>query len=216
MQDEREDPTFLFLWILSRLSPSQQQRVTSLQGALEPRILLTVLADVLPLLRGEPGLATAVGDDEALITIYVNACRRAGMTNLFDPHSHPSLRANEPGGIPDADRGASVTAVLRNVSELRALFEARQEYLMDASGASENLVRGNTTNESSTVRLTYHEHIALFTGVLNAAVTNAGRERLWLWLLAHEPSCIAAAHVLKSQASAANRRVDEARRALLS
>ena len=131
-------------------------------------------------MKGEPGLATLIGDDEALITIYVNACRRAGMTHLFDPHSHPSLRANEPGGIPDAERGASVTFILNNVSELRALYNARQESMQNffkEEEASEILVQNNTRDDSfsngNTVHLTYYEHVALFTGVLGASVSAA-------------------------------------------
>jgi hypothetical protein len=209
------DPTLLheiFLWIVSRLPSSQQQRITSLQGALEPRILLSVLSDVLPVLKGEPGLSEAIGDDEALITIYVNSCRRAGMTFLFDPHSHPSLRANEPGGISEVERSASVSAILKNVAELRALFNAKNECIMNPG--SENLVESVSSDETRIVRLTFFEHVALFTGIVGDKVSQAGRERLWIWLLVNEPNCIQAANVLKQQASAATRRVDEARRAL--
>jgi hypothetical protein len=117
----------LCLWLVARAPPSV--RVSSLQGALQPTLLLAVLADLLPApAPGEPSLADARGDDEALVTVYVNACRRAGLRRLFDANSHPSLRGGALGGGDGGAFDAGVAEVLRNVTELRALAEARDRH----------------------------------------------------------------------------------------
>ena len=96
----------LCLWLMRRAPPAQAARVSSLQGALQPLVLLGVLAEVLPPLGGgEPGLADVRGDDEALLTVYVNACRRAGLRFAFDPGAHPALRGPAVGDAEDEGGG---------------------------------------------------------------------------------------------------------------
>lgn len=109
----------LCMWILDMLPPTHRSNVSSLSSALDPVHLLAVLAQVMPAIPDEPDLhsLTSVSRDsdlhndsvEAMLTIYVNTCRRLGMRCLFAPHTHPALAAASAtgGGAPPPARGAA-------------------------------------------------------------------------------------------------------------
>lgn len=231
-----DDPLLLHdlcMWLTARV-PSQAASITSLMAALDPVILLHTLAQILPQMPGEPGLAHVTGDHETLITVYVNACKRFGIEKLFDPHAHPCLD------------GADIGAVVANVRQLRAIWEARDR---DAAGPIHRLDGGEIAGEvpsaatevptasaavpaavaaapvprpaelpegwsSSPLHLSYVEHCALYSGRLGAGITPASRERLWRWLLVHEPSVVTPSWEAEgaSRAAGAKRRLNEAAR----
>jgi hypothetical protein len=215
----------LWLWVCARVPGLG---VTSLLAALDPPILLAVLAQIVPRVPGEPDLSQVRGDTETLLTVYLNACRRLGVRSLFAAASHPS----SPGAGDDAD----LRGVLANLAELRALAAARDagdgapvEFAAPAAAANAVAdARGHGPHSDTPPRraapntsggppaLTYAEHCALYLGTLPSDVGPLGRERLWSWLLACEPSCVRPATDAagRAQAGSAARRINEARRAL--
>ena len=74
----------LVSWVSSHV-PSAG--VVGLMTALQPSVLLHILALVAPACAGEPPLSSACGsaEKELLATVYYNACRRLGMRFVCAP-----------------------------------------------------------------------------------------------------------------------------------
>lgn len=251
----------LCMWLVQIAEASgRSHQLTSLSAALEPEVLLCVLSQVIPKVENEPDIACVDGDPETLLTVYINSCRRFGMRCLYPAHAHPALVSeHSSSAAPSASAGLAETgsgqqqqpdmgAVLRNVLELRAIYDAKHGGSTDVVRVDGLLQHSDMRRNSSVigiagqpssaapsqgaqqvqrhhqshsdhsaadpaaVPLTFAEHCSLYTGRVSSDVTPAGRERLWTWLLEHEPSCIRSLDSTRAQAVAASRRINEARR----
>lgn len=215
-----EDPlTELCEWVTSRLPALHASHVRGLQAALDPRVLLVLMSQTLPPLPRAPLLSALrhCGDTAALATLHANACRRAGMRYVCPPQELPALG------------GSNLSLCLANVIEMRMVLENvdggcfRVETLSkrvaallgehDANKLHDANKRGDSAASSFTAPLlSAAERRVVYEGSLPASSTPTARTRLWLWLLAEEPECIAAAKFHRAHAAAASRRVSEAQR----
>ena len=150
---------------------------SSLQSAITPHVLLLVLSQIVPATH-EPSLATVSLDELGAVTVFCNACRRLGMRFLFAPADLLELsgRARLPD---DSPAGGGFAAVLACLSELFAISRARgSPDLVDASYAALGTA-GGASPLDPTLRLTYAEHEALYTGVFPCTMSASARVRLW-------------------------------------
>lgn len=168
------DLTQLLQWINHAVKGAS---FSSLQSAITPHALLLVLSQIVPATH-EPSLATVSLDELGAVTVFCNACRRLGMRFLFAPADLLELsgRARLPD---DSPAGGGFAAVLACLSELFAISRARGSAdLVDASYAALGTA-GRTPPLDPTLRLTYAEHEALYTGVLPCTMSASARVRLW-------------------------------------
>jgi hypothetical protein len=164
-----EDVVLVLQWASSLIPASQHEESGALQTALRPSVLLELLAQTVPVVPGEPALTcSAALDDLGQLTVYCNACLRLGMRRLFKPS--------------DLLEGSGLPAVVANLLELRAVHIARSNGRIvscDYAAQSTDLPHGAHNALDPSLRMTYAEHAALYTGSLSLSVAASGRARLW-------------------------------------